>query len=70
MLKVCIRSIRIMTVGDVGSVNIGTTLNVVYRTGNGKEPADQTTPPEPAKPTPSPVPGTPSPTPSPTPASL
>ncbi|MBA4601108.1 hypothetical protein H2C83_01950 [Thermoactinomyces sp. AMNI-1] len=69
MLKVYIRSVRIMTVGDVGSVNIGTTLNIIYRTGKGEEPAEPQVPaPEPGSPAPSPVPS-PSPTPSPTPAS-
>lgn len=67
LLKVCIRSIRITTVSDVGSVNIGTTLNIVQRTGNGEEPADQVTPaPAPGTPSPGPSPGpTPTPTPSP-----
>jgi hypothetical protein len=52
LLKVCIQSIRIYTVGDAGSFNVGTTLNIISKKGRGEEvpqreesPAPEPTPP-------------------------
>jgi len=52
LLKVCIQSIRIFTVSDAGSVNVGTTLNIIQKKGNEREAPDRGTPaPEPTPPT-------------------
>jgi hypothetical protein len=53
LLKVCIQSIRIYTVGDAGSFNVGTTLNIISKKGGGEEAPQQveTPTPEPTPPT-------------------